>query len=197
MPAFGSFTGTGATGDVCLGGAFAVVQEVPATDETPSQTLLVIATADTGDPSALFHFQSPADAVTGSLALVVGLPAATAGHFSSAAGACGTLELCATSPPAVVDWGDAAAPTTCPAGCDIGVPGGPCTPNLTQACFVAGGTSDCAGTATTPVGSWEMTLASLTPYPGDASSEPELAAHGVLRATLAGDAGPTTITLGF
>ncbi len=187
LPAFGFFAGEAATGDVCLGGAFAVVRD----------SLLVIETGDFGDVSTFFRFQSPATATTGSLAIVVGLTSAAPGTYSSH-GACGDLGFCAIMPAPVVDCGDAAAPSTCPAGCDFVEPGGPCGPVTPGSCFVARGTSDCDGTTTTPAGSWDLVITSLVPFADDASAVNELAAHGVLRAVLArDDATTTTLTLGF
>lgn len=190
LAAFGSFAGA-ASGDVCSSGAFAVIQT--AATDAGSEALLVIQAADLGDSSSFFRFASPAQAVSGSLAIVVGLPSASAGTFSSD-GACGDLRFCAVMPVPAVDCGDAAAPSSCPAGCDFVETGGPCAPAAPETCFVAAGTSDCSGDPTPPIGSWEMNLASVAHVDGSV----ELAAHGVFRAKLVGEgASAVTLTLGF
>lgn len=195
-PGFGFFIGAGASGDLCLGGAFAVVQQVPGSQDASAQTLFVIETGDFGDPNTFFQFQSPAGTVSGSLAIDLGLTSAAPGSYSSD-GACGNLVFCAIMPTPAVDCGDAAAPTTCPMGCGFVETGGPCVPITPEDCFIANGVSDCAGNTMAPVGSWELTLASATPFADDASAEIELVAHGVFRGTLMSDAASTTITIGF
>jgi hypothetical protein len=198
--ASGTFSGALA-GAVCTGGTFASVQSTPADDGGAPRVELKIATVGAGDPAARIRFQDGANVTDGELSIDVGIPAATPGTYTQDA-SCG----------AVVLFGDLPAPDPsicatdaedfgCPNGCESTGPDQPCTPIPPQAIYAAVAAADCHGYPTTAVGSWTVTLESLTAEPDAGTGTLGsliYKAHGTLNATLADqstDAGAAGVSL--
>jgi hypothetical protein len=100
---------------------------------------------------------------------------------------------------------EAGAPPDCPPGCstvcDNVSPGGgcePCTPAAPGVGYSAVGTGDCIGDTSTALGSWTLTLTSVTEADAGTSGSPTYyTPHGTFTATMvdASDAGTETVTL--
>ncbi len=195
LPAFGNFAGF-AVGDVCLGGAFAVAQRLT-NEDGGVQTLLEITAGEFGDPATYERFQTPSDpGITGSLSVLVGLPAAP-GDYTNLQASCGNVSLCAMYPIPNVDCGDGGT-TTCPQGCAFADgDSGACEPVVPETCYRSTNADDCIGNAAPPRGDWRVTLTSVTAFDSDAGTG-EFVVHGAFRGHLPGDDGGTvTLTLGF
>ena len=113
-----------------------------------------------------FQFDSPSGATNGILSVSAGLSAAASGDFSSPAGQeCGAVGFTYYLPaPPSVDCGGG-APPSCPLGCTSACSHfgcTPCAPKMPSVSYAAQGSSDCTGNTQTPVGSWHLTLTSVT-----------------------------------
>jgi len=189
VPAFGTFMGPALSGDICAAGAFAYLERSTGSLTTPSQLLLIIDSALSGNPSGFFQFTTPANAVGADLTILAGVSQATPGTYPSS-GACGGVAFCVYLPVPPVDCGDASAPTNCPAGCDpVGPVSGPtCMPTQPEDCYVAQGASDCVYGTQTPEGSWSLTLTSVVPHHGaDGGLDSDYVVHGTFATTMIGD----------
>ena len=202
----GSFSGSGANGIVCTGGAFAYIQSTPAADGGAPQIALYIDNVDTGAAGDRIRFADPANALAGDVHIDIGLGTASSGTYDDTQ-TCGSVVLNADLPvPSTVNCATDAAVSSdsdCPAGCEstgsfLGPACAPLEPVIT---FAATASSDCVGDSTTPEGSWTLTLTSVTPYyPQDVGSDDSSydLVHGNLAATLAGqaaDAGAANVSL--
>jgi hypothetical protein len=203
VPAFGSFSGPELSGAICSGGAFAFLEHTSGSLSTPSQLILIIDPALSGNPADFIHFATPVDATGGELTILAGVSAATPGTYPSS-GACGGVALCVYLPvPTSVDCGDAGAPTSCPEGCSLQGPGtGPtCMPDTPENCYSAQGSSDCVYGTQTPNGSWTLTLTSVVPYGGgDGGPGDYFVVHGTLTSIMVGDdasLGSANLSVGF
>jgi hypothetical protein len=146
-----------------------------------------------------FQFDSPSGATNGILSVSAGLSAAASGDFSSPAGQeCGAVGFTYYLPaPPSVDCGGG-APPSCPLGCTSACSHfgcTPCAPKMPSVSYAAQGSSDCTGNTQTPVGSWHLTLTSVTMDDGGPASGPSYyTPHGTFTATmvLGGDGGTET-----
>jgi hypothetical protein len=188
--ASGKFSGALA-GAVCTGGAFAYVQSTPADDGGAPDVELLIASAGTGDPAARIRFQDGANVTGGELDVDIGISAAAPGTYTQDV-TCGSAELVADLPaPDPSICATDAGGFNCPDGCESTGPNQPCTPIPPQAIYAALAASDCRGDSTMPMGSWTVTLTSLTLEPDAGTGTLGSAiykAHGTLTATLADQA---------
>ncbi len=204
-PASGTVTGDGIDALLCPGGAGAVILSAGASyDTTPFIFELNYTVAGgAGD----FQFASPAGANHGELSVLLGLASAAPGISSSPSGGeCGTMAFTYYLPvPPGTDC-EAGVPPNCPSGCsticdNIAGPGGscePCEPEPPSVGYSAIGSGDCIGDALTPLGSWMLSLTSLTEDDaGTAGGVTYFTPHGTLTATMVGDgdAGASSITL--
>jgi hypothetical protein len=151
--------------------------------------------------AADFQFSAPAGASTGDLNVGLGIGSVSPGSYSGPVGGeCGWLFFSYNLPvPPGLDC-EAGAPPDCPPGCGTSctddIPGFcfPCKPEAPGVGYSAAGTTDCIGDTSTAVGSWTLSLTSVTEA-DDAGSE--YTPHGTLTATMVndGDAGPDTATM--
>jgi len=198
--ASGTFSGALA-GAVCTGGAFAYVQSTPADDGGAPDVELLIATVGSGDPAARIRFQGPADVTDGELDVDIGIAAATPGTYTQDV-TCGSIELVADLPgPDPSICATDADSFDCPDGCQSTGQNQPCTPIPPQVTYAALAASDCRGDSATAVGSWTVTLSSLTAEPDAGTGtlgSVIYKVHGTLTVTLADqdpDAGTEGVTL--
>jgi hypothetical protein len=204
VAATGTFSGDGVSGAICDRGAFAYVQSTPADDGGAPMIELLIETTVKGSPAAALRFSTPGNVVAGDISVDIGLPAASTGTYAQAA-TCGSAVIAAMLPPpdASICATDAGPDSfDCPPGCQSvgGLSDHTCTPFAPELDFVALAADDCRGDSTTPIGSWTLTLTSVTPYPADAGAYGVVyyAVHGTLTATLAdeqGDGGTSGVGL--
>jgi hypothetical protein len=103
-------------------------------------------------------------------------------------------------PPGVIC--DSGTGFSCPPGCSaIGSKAGgfpPCTPQAPEVGYEAEGSSDCMGTSQTAVGSWQLSLTSVTSnnMGADSAGSNDWTPHGTFTATLvASDGGTDTATI--
>jgi hypothetical protein len=203
VPAYGSFTGPELRGDVCAGGAFALLEHASGSSSVPGQLLFILDTALSGAPASFMRFAVPADATEGELTIFAGVSAAAPGVYPSSSG-CGQVALCVYLPiPASVDCGDAGAPTSCPPGCSLegAIDDLTCMPTTPENCYTANGSGDCVGGAQTPQGASTLTLTSVVPFDGaDGGPGSDFVVHGTFTTTMVGDdagLGTATMTLDF
>ena len=132
----------------------------------------------------------------GTFDILVGLDALDAGvvgdYQSPSAQSCGFAVFSFYLPPAMA--------VDCDAGTFVGLPsrvhcgllpplvGTPCQPKLRLVSYGAQGSSDCAGNAQVPVGSWHLSLTSVDwNDAGSSSGRTSSAPHGSFSATLVGE----------
>jgi len=201
-PASGTVTGNGLDALLCPGGAVAFIECGGSGDGIATPCLFFFSLTLTG--AASFQFLAPTDASSGDVTATLGMGSASPGSYSSPAGSqCGTVAFGYSLPvPPGVDCEGGAAPD-CPPGCGNWVcpatfsPNGcsPCLPLAPSVSYLAQGTTDCEGDTSTAVGSWTLSLTSVTE--ADAGGLAYYAPHGTLTATMvnAGDAGADGATL--
>ena len=202
VPAFGHFSGA-VDIDICENGAFAYLEHTSGSSSTPSQYLFIVDSALSGNPATFFRFTNPADAASADFGVFSGVSAPAPGTYASAAGSCGDFAFCISFPiPPDVDCGDAGSPASCPPGCSLTGPvsGPACTPTTPENCYSAHGALDCVTTdPQASLGSWTLTLTSVTTFDGGAGTE-DYVVHGGLSATMVGDdagLGSVDLTIGF
>ncbi len=182
--ASGSFSGPDLAGTLCAGGTRATVADWGGGH-------LVFEAESAMQPAGAIRVAAPANAIGASLYVAVGYPASAM---------CGDIQLCIDLPGPGPDCGDAAAPTTCPAQCELVLVDGTstCVSMPPESCYSASVGPPCNGTAIGPdVGSFSVDLTSLAP--GDSGDGLETA-HGTLTATLVGVGGApgnASLTLTF
>jgi hypothetical protein len=198
--ASGTFSGALA-GAICTGGTFAYVQSTPADDGGAPEVELLIAAVGTGDPAARIRFQDGANVTGGELAVDIGISSATPGTYTQDV-TCGSADLVADLPvPDPSICATDAESFNCPDGCESTGPNQPCTPIPPQITYAALAASDCRGYSTTVMGSWTVTLTSLTAEPDAGTGtlgSVIYKAHGTLTAMLADqdpDAGTASVSL--
>jgi hypothetical protein len=202
-PAYGTVTGTGLDALLCPGGAGAVILSAGASYDTAPFIFELDYTLAGG--AADFLFEAPADASNGELSVLLGISSTSPGSYSSPAGSeCGTMAFTYYLPvPPGLDC-EAGAPPDCPPGCgticDNIIGGGcePCRPQPPGVSYSAQGNADCIGDTLTALGSWTLSLTSVTEADGGtAGGLTYYTPHGTLTATMvnAGDAGADTATL--
>jgi hypothetical protein len=198
--ASGNFSGALA-GAVCTGGTFAYVQSTPADDGGAPEVELLIAAVGAGDPAARIRFQDGANVTAGEMDVDIGISAATPGTYTQDV-TCGSAELVADLPapdPSIcaTDAGD----FNCPDGCESTGQNQPCMPIAPQIIYAALAASDCRGYPSTAMGSWTVTLTSLTAEPDAGTGRLGsiiYKAHGTLTATLVDqqtDGGDASVSL--
>ncbi|HEY6477567.1 MAG TPA: hypothetical protein VI456_13380, partial [Polyangia bacterium] len=145
------------------------------------------------------------NATGGEVDVDIGISAAAPGTYSQDV-TCGSAELVAYLPaPDPSICATDADSLNCPDGCQSTGQNQPCTPTPPMVIYAALAASDCRGDSTTAVGSWTVTLTSLTAEPDAGTGTLGSAiykAHGTLTATLAdqqpdGGAAGITLTLTF
>jgi hypothetical protein len=199
----GSVVGPDVATTVCNASAFVFTQSYAS---FPTATYLKVA-------YGAFQFTTPASPSDPYLSGDMQIAAAAPGTYTSSdATNCGNVSLSFTMPaPAGVDCGDGSVVgPVCPAGCSSACAGTsctPCSPDLPQGFYSAQGGATCFDVTEPAIGSWTITLTSVTPYPYDGGGPKTrlyYAAHGTLVAILLGnngeaDAGqePATLTLTF
>jgi hypothetical protein len=199
-PGSGTITGGNLTAVLCPGGASVYVESAGARYDTMPYFLMIEYTLDS-TPAADFDFQSPPGATNGELSVMVGLNSASSGDYNSPAGQdCGALVFTYYLPvPAGVSCEGGTGPD-CPPGCGAVCSGfgcSPCTPQPPSVSYMAQSSTDCMGNSQTPIGSWQLSLASVTA--GDAGTGSGLTyftPHGSFTATLvATDGSAASVTL--
>jgi len=202
-PACGTVTGNGVNALLCPGGAGAVILSAGASYDT-APFLFELDYTVFGNATD-FQFESPADANNGELDVLLGIPSAAPGDYSSpAASECGSMAFTYYLPsPPGLDC-EAGTPPACPQGCGTicdNIAGGgcePCTPQPPAISYTAQGTGDCIGDPLTPAGSWTLSITSVTATDGGTSGyDVPYTPHGTFTATMvnSGDAGADTVTL--
>jgi hypothetical protein len=204
-PAEGTVVGAGLSGLLCPGGASARIESAGARSDTEPYIFYLDYTVGLGSAVTDFQFQTPAAASHGELGVLLGIPSAAPGEYDSPSGAqCGTMAFTYYLPvPPSVDC-EAGTPPSCSPGCGAVCSGqgcSPCTPTAPSVGYTAKGSGDCIGSTLTPVGSWHLSLTSVTAA-ADAGSGTGLRfylPHGTLTAQLVGDrdAGNATVTAAF
>ena len=187
----GSFNGPELAGTFCAGGAFASLEQTPDSIGAGSNLYLFINTQGTHTCSV----QTPLGGYDCDLQILVSVPTPIPGTYqSSSGGSCDELLFTATAPPTVTSCGGVSSPAQCPPGCSYGpqpngFPGGgaPCVPSegpSVQYSAAAGGL--CLDTETyAHLGSWTLTLTSVTPEDGGSQLQGTYyIAHGSLTATM-------------
>jgi hypothetical protein len=199
-PAVGTVMGNGLSAAICLGGVSARVESAGARYDTSPYFWILNYTIQTGGEAGVtdFEFQNPSGASNGELNVLVGIPSIAPGVYSSPAGQqCGSMAFTYYLPvPPGLDC-EGGVPPSCPAGCTAicsGLGCEPCTPQPPSVSYTAQGSADCIGDTTTPIGSWNLTLTSVTPVSTDAGSRLSYyTSHGTFTATMiAGDGGADT-----
>ncbi|MGO8995670.1 MAG: hypothetical protein ACLQVI_20355 [Polyangiaceae bacterium] len=188
IPASGTVGGSGVSAVFCNVGI-----EMQETSGPDSPALLYL---DTSSPETSSSVTLPAGAVQGTLAgsIQVGLP--TPGVYpSSSSSSCGTLTFSYGEPtvPGVDCTTDGSF--TCPTGCTLvfvcPTSSPCCVPLATTYVYQAASAATCnGGGAQTPMGSWTVTLTSVSDEDGGEGS-PVYLPHGKLEATLLGTTGTT------
>lgn len=203
--ASGSLSSTNLDAVICTGGAFAYMERTQASSYVGSQLLVIIDSSLYGNSANNFQFKTPADATGADLSILAGVNAAIPGTYASSKGqSCGSLVFCMYLPlPAAVHCPDDAG--VCDSQyCSMqgSVMNPQCGPVTPEVCYQAQGTSNCLPGSETPIGSWTLTLTSVTPYVSDAGSGSMsyYVVHGTLTATMievqsAADAGVVTADL--
>ena len=197
-PVSGTLTGAGLSSVICPAGANAYFRS---TDSQAATTpYLFTLSVNFGD---IAFSQGPTGANSGMLFAYFGVGSQASGGYDSPSGEqCGTMVFNYDLPvPASVDCdaGGGGGGEGCPAGCGrtctTSCDGIPCEPQPPSVGYTAQGSSDCGGNSMTPIGSWSLSLSSVTADVEDAGTC--FAPHGTLTATMVGgaDGGSDTITL--
>lgn len=203
-PATGTVSGTDLQAALCSGGVAAVVQSTSKTSYTTPFLFQLNSTGPIGEAGAAagFDFQSPRGATYGMLSVAVGLVSASPGEYSSPASQeCGSASFIYYLLPSTTVDCSGGTTSGCPPGCrsvcsHFGCT--PCAPKMQSVSYGAQGPSDCAGDIQGPVGSWHLSLTSLTSDDGGSGSGVTyFVPHGTFTATLIGgeDAGSGAATL--
>jgi hypothetical protein len=195
-------TGSNLSAVLCPGGASARVESAGARYDTAPFFFSLSYTVGTTSVVEPFAFQSPTGASHGELDIFVGLAAAAPGDYTSPAGqdcGSGAFTYYLPVPPSVSC--DGGAPPNCPPGCGTICSGfgcAPCTPQAPSVSYTANGTMDCLGNSKSALGSWHLSLTSVTPAgSGTGQGLMYFTPHGTLTATMMidGDGGSGTATL--
>jgi hypothetical protein len=196
-PATGTISGPSFNAALCAGGAFARVESAGASYDTSPFFFALSLTISAGNVA----FQSPTDTAGAALNVFFGISAAAPGDYTSDTG-CGTVAFTyALTATLSVDCGTGpvASPSACPAGCTATIcdncvgAGCGCWCGAPQPSFSysAQGPSNCIGGGQTAVGSWHLTLTSVTVGGDDGGNLTYYTPHGTFAATLLGGASGT------
>lgn len=190
--ASGTFAGADLNGFVCTGGADVYLEKTQASSYVGSQYLVVMNSSVSSASGSSFSFVMPADATGADLTIMAGVGSPTPGTYSiDNATSCGDLAFCVYLPlPATVHCPDDAGVCDSRYCAMQGPVSGPtCQPVTPETCYTAQGTSSCLPGAESQVGSWTLTLASVTPYVSDAGSSgmSYYIVHGSFTATMVED----------
>lgn len=195
----GTFSG-GLDGEVCAKGARGYLERASGSVSVPSQLALIVYNNVNADTATQMQFRDPSDATGGELSVLIGgFASATPGTYTNAE-TCGSVVLTAELA-TNVDCGDSSGVNACPPGCALQGPilGPSCQPIVSSISYQAQTASDCVSGGKTPLGSWSVTLTSVTLLdPPDGSfGTGYYVVHGTLNATLVGedtDAGASAAT---
>jgi len=198
--ATGSVTASNLTAALCPGGASARVLSAGAAYDTSPYFFELSSNVSGSGFAADFAFQSPSGANGGEILVNVGLPSLSPGTYTgSASPACGDAAFSYSLPvPPSVDC-DGGTDTQCPTGCGrtcpaFGCQGIPCEAQAPMVSYSANGATDCSGNATSPLGSWTLTLSSVTATDGGTSKYNALfTPHGSLTMSLPASGGGTDV----
>ena len=203
-PANGTVSGPDLSAVLCPGGASARILSAGASYDTEPYIFELDYTVGTATEVQPFTFASPAGANDGELSVLLGLPSAGPGEYDSSSGQCGSLAFTYYLPvPPTVDC-DAGQPPACPLGCSTLCSGFgclPCSPQPPAVSYTAEGAADCIGGAQAAIGSWHLSLTSVTAAAADAGPSDGDARnylpHGTFTATMPadGDAGAGSAAL--
>ena len=198
-PASGTVIGAGLAATLCPAGASARVEPAGASIDTSPYFFVLSYTVGSDSSAGDFLFSSPAGATDGELNVMVGLPSPSPGTYAAGSGGtCGGGAFTYYLPvPAGLDC-DAGVAPNCPEGCSSECSGfgcDPCTPQPPAVSFTANAAGDCLGDTQPAVGSWSLSLTSVTAAsPGN--SDKYYTPHGSFTATMAGaDGSPGSATL--
>jgi hypothetical protein len=192
----GTVTGPNLDATICNAGAYIYLSSATT---PPGDHLFML---DSREGYTLTTFQAPpgANAPLLNASVLVSTPSPGV-YRSSDSAACGFVDFEYDLPiPPGVECSDG-APPTCSPGCAAlcsGLGCGSCMPSPPNVGYQAQAPSDCLGSPQTVLGSWTLTLTSVTPYTTDAgSSSASYIVHGTLAATLVGaaDGGSDTATM--
>ena len=202
-PATVTVTGDALSAATCPNGAYAYVEAAEGSTATSPYFLFMSYTLSEGAPQGPdFVFASPSDALDGQVDVMIGLASASPGQYSSPAGySCGSVVFDYSLPIPAGLTCDGGSPPSCPPSC-LSVCSGfgcePCTSEQPEVLYLAKGSTDCLGNSQTATGSWALSLTSVEPNDGGASSGGSyFLAHGSLTATLLGGPDSGTVPADF
>jgi hypothetical protein len=204
VPAGGTVTGDGVSAVACNGGTYAQIESAGARADTVPYFFSLTYASGSSTTLTDFAFESPAGAMHGEVDVFVGLPAAAPGTYTSPAGQdCGfgnfTYYL---PPPAGVDC-SAGTDVSCPQGCGrvcpaSGCAGIPCVAMAPSVSYLIQGSTNCMAGTQTVMGSWTLTLTSVTPVtPTTPDRLSYFSPHGTLEATAVSKTNGGQVTLSF
>jgi hypothetical protein len=169
----GRFTGADLDGYICADAALVHLERTQASSYVGSQLLVIIYAGASGSTSSNFAFARPSDATGGMLTVMAGIGAAAPGTYGTSDGtSCGSLAFGIYEPISpTVTCPDASGACNLPYCAMQGPMLGPsCRPLTPEIGYVAKAASSCLPDSQSPVGSWTLTLTSVTPYEGDMGS---------------------------
>jgi hypothetical protein len=179
IPGHGTFTGPNVDVLVCDGGI--IVQHY---GTTHFATPYVQSFDNNVVASGSFSIREPQNVQGADFTTLLGMNSNTTGTYTSAE-TCGNVILCFYFPiPAGLDCSTHAG-FECPPGCELVGPSFDltCMPMQPEICYSAQGSSNCYETQD-PVGSWQLTLTSISPAPVLSGFVSWYLTHGSLTATM-------------
>jgi hypothetical protein len=202
-PASGTVSGAGLDATLCPGGASARVEPAGASIDTAPYLFYLTYTVGSSSSAGDFLFASPAGATDGELNFMVGLSSPAPGQYTpGTSGTCGGGAFTYYLPIPEGLSCDAGTAPNCPKGCASECSGfgcDPCTPQAPSVSFTANAAGDCLGDTQPAVGTWSLSLTSVTAAsPGNGGKY--YTPHGSLTATMAGAsgaAGTATLSITF
>ena len=182
-PVHGTFTGSNVDVLVCDGGVTTYLRGTSSSFSTSPYLQWF------QDNLAAYYFggfsiRQPQNVDSVDFSALLGVSSTTPGTYTSAQ-ACGGVVLCVNSSiPVGLDCSTDAG-FDCPPGCALMGPSFDltCMPVRPSTCYVAQGSSDCVADTQTPMGSWQLTLTSISLF----SNQPWYVTHGSLTATMVSD----------
>ena len=197
VPGHGTFTGPNVDVLVCDGGI--IVQHFGTTHFTTPYVQWFENNIDVA-ASGSFSVRKPQNVQGAGFTALLGMNSNAAGTYTSAE-TCGNVIVCFYFPiPAGLDCSTDAG-FECPPGCELVGPSFDltCMPMQPEICYSAQGSSNCDETQD-PVGSWQLTLTSISPAPVLSGSVSWYLSHGSLTATMVSDhdaSDTVSLSLGF
>ena len=197
VPGHGTFTGPNVDVLVCEGGI--IVQHFGTTHFTTPYVQWFENNIDVA-ASGSFSVRKPQNVQGAGFTALLEMNSNAAGTYTSAE-TCGNVIVCFYFPiPAGLDCSTDAG-FECPPGCELVGPSFDltCMPMQPEICYSAQGSSNCDETQD-PVGSWQLTLTSISPAPVLSGSVSWYLSHGSLTATMVSDhdaSDTVSLSLGF